>query len=274
MKKTLLAVAVALAAVNAQASVHGSATGPSDVVLTIWDQTAKESYSLDLGISQADILANGFTSASFASSTVFQAFVTGEKNASTDVIVYSVNSADNNTSDAYYGLAVTQAQTNVATAITNLQTKINSDTASSNAAQKLDSFFSFVGTGENVAKINNGGTGNDALGVSGQTWFAANNASATLQTQFGGLSTTTSDIVKANLSANYFYEAYSDTLNASVAQYAGSWGLDLANGSLTFTPAATLVTPVNAAPSSVPVPGAAWMMLTGLVGLVAAKRRK
>jgi hypothetical protein len=280
MNKTLLAAAVAgLSMVaassayalgsNPNAPITSSATTGSSLVFSVLDITANTSYSQILEVagtnkSSSLPLDTFLTSNSFATLTLgstnwtsFSTTVTW----GTDQVVYEVQAASNGIANPSFGFATTvSTQADNATSIpannaevlTALEAQFKAPGDVQGLASKVDSYLGFVKGGLGAKTT----SGNDAAAISAATnsWNASQ-----LGSNVGGTLPTGEDAqILVGQSAAFFFD------NASSAKVLGSWNFTGQTGVLSYTPAV----------AAVPVPAAAWMMLSGLVGLLSFRRNK
>ena len=240
-----------------------SATGGSDLILTVWDQTAQTSFSADLGVSNDSFLANDLTSASLSygyNSTTDAAWSNFEsKYVSTDVVVYSVVAANGTSSTSGYGLLTTASPTDT-TASTDLGF-YKSATALNTPLGKVSTFDQAFNT-----MLTNGGntgdaaTANTASTISQDTGYAG---SAIYGNQIAlSLGKVTSINNAVGTSADFF--RLTTTALGGPTELAGVWNFNMTSSAATLTYTT----------SAVPLPATAWMFLSGAMGVLAVKRRK
>lgn len=254
--KSLAVGAMALAATGAQATIKaGATTQPTELVFNLWNPTNEVSYALDLGIIHNDFLDTKTQAKSWAiESTAFTAFLNATQ--ADQPLYYNIASANGFIGSLaaidHYGVLRTSNDTNIA---------------------KVDT----PQIGNMIGKINNRATNlNGQLGVSG----------GDINNNFDSFST------KAD--AGYFENVWGDSMSNSTGfgtigsegegntlgfywqnfefaskgltgiEFLGDWtfaiDFDSQTAKLDFAP--------------VPVPAAVWLFGTGLVGLLAGKRRK
>lgn len=261
MKKSLLALAVSLAAVNAHAywdtgvdTVNKSNPNDGELMLTIWDPVAQQSYSQDLGV-RYSALQNGSalngqvinldpTALSIFGSTVNQSAV--------DWALVAANShVKNGTTNAYAGAGfIITAATGVtppnptASTVSTGWNGLNNYSVATNMNNPAVTGLQVVsGSGANGSDVPNG------YQTFGDSYFATR-AFQTFATGNGSL-----DLW------NYKYNNAGGT--QSVVLDLGTVSLDFGAKTLTLgsTPA-------------VPVPGAIWLMGSALAGLGTIARRR
>lgn len=276
MNIKLLAVAIAglsLAAGVAQASgsnannpVLTTAANGSDLVLSVWDVTAKTSYALNLGVTQNAFLATPAFATETLSSANWGTFV-GSINAG-DTVNYQVESAAKTVSNTGFGLTVTESlQSDNALAsqyatttdvVNSFATSFATNGAVQNYATKLDSYLGVFKTGI-------GATAADDFATSSNSWYVGAASSALGLHVSGGLPTSDLATVALGQNANFFF-ATGPANTALTDAWLGAWNLSQ-NGTLSFTAAPPVV-------SSVPLPATAWMMISGLMGFLSLNQRK
>lgn len=286
MKLNKLALAIAgatmLATGVAEARIEGVSTATtftgSELVLNVWDQTSESSYSLDLGVFQYEIYANPSAVRSWTLNDAnFGSFLGSQ--AAGDTVVYNVASGASQKSAssvlvtegpfagqtkkaaslANWGLLTTLNQTHT---LADFQTQLNTATKIGNA----------ISSGVQSTIVNvNGATGQSDLSIStdvdvslfatvGAPGYAGTGYGSNLNNTLGNLSNAAA--IGESLA---FVNAYSNSTGSSnlYRQFDNVWTLKVENGVGTLTYAA-----------AVPVPAAAWMFLSGVMGMLAATRRK
>lgn len=295
LNKKLLAAAVAglsmLAASSAQASPNNNPNKPelssnaasgSDLLLTVWDQNTNTSYNQILEVNgssstsargQVNFLANNSFPTESLSGSHWSSFYNSIS--AGDTVTYSVESAyktatsqtinpgfttteadqASNGSGAYANSAAVLAGLNGIVAGTSGISNIQSYSAT------LDNYFNLVQTGLGTTSS----SGNDAYS-SGSGTSLAWDASVLGYNVGGNLGINDKIGVAVGQAADFYYATNNGTTGA--ASVLGQWDLSINGsgvGSLTYT--ANTV-------SAVPVPAAAWMMLSGLMGVLSVTRRK
>ncbi|MBI3774214.1 MAG: hypothetical protein HY273_01435 [Gammaproteobacteria bacterium] len=264
--KAIVALAVLGAASQAHAAVLGGASGNGELYLSVWDDTAKVSYTKDLGMTMDAFIASGntlgySTSYSFGSDANWTSFLSQVGGVSNANLQWTINAADTTgtgtslrfltTSNA--GVAALQATTNSAMSTGfkgNINTFIDAvnltgthatqaDGSSVNAA--ADAVNAYEGTlmGNTFGGKTTGGWSTSAYGLSSSLEFFSLSPSSTSS---GGKAV-----------VNQFGDLASSTM--------GKWTID-PTGTATYTV------------SAVPVPAALWLLGSAMVGLVGVARRK
>ena len=248
LKALAAALAVVVTAPVFASAIPNTITGDGGLFLSAWDPTANAglgtSYTLNLGLRQSTF--NGNTNYSFApdaNMTSFLSLVTAGN------VVWNVVAGDATGGTAagalnYYvtgavapisSTTPSNSQLNNATAIDNYINLVNIDLASSNSV-------AHASLGANDYEY--AGSGQFGNKLAGKTPYSNTGAlgDSLLFTQF--TSSSTSNLAKA-----------------IVTPFAGNWSLS-SNGALTYNV------------SAVPVPAAAWLFASGLVGMIGVARRK
>ena len=256
--KTLVA-AVALAGMgsvaNAAINPGYSATAPlgSELFVTVFDPSALTSYALDLGIFHNTFVDTNTTSRSInlATDVNFTQFL-----GQTD-LRYTVESVYRNFAGVedlpYFGLLTT---------------------TSSSEAQLRNQVPAFVDLSARADVVSTMSLNLNSDARQGQTNFAANNSAVSIVGDIGyynnatwgdnmGNSGFTTSATVGNSIAFYFLNTSDVDYDTTILRNLGSWNLSTA-GMLTYTSNATVV----------PVPAAAWLFGSGLLGLVGVARRK
>lgn len=257
----ILAKSVAVAAIamsmtgvaEARIQAIGDATADgSELLLNVVNYTAQNSYTLDLGVTIAQFLANPSQSFSYAlNDNNFQSFATAVK--AGDNVAWGVAGGhgllNEPTDTAIFGFYTTSVVPNPAT--------IDPDAAQiGNTMGKWDGLVSFIQTQD--ANSNNLSTFR-TVGQAGYTAVYGNDFQTALPFVAQGQLGAALAFVHEKVNADDF-----DTGELEV--FAGSWKLDLTGntGSLTYA----------AATSAVPLPGAVWMFGAALMGMLGVGRRK
>lgn len=253
--KILLASIAMVASANASAAILSPlyAGGLSETVFSIWDPTTNQSYSQDMGTTWQtfrDNLSNNAFSMSYTIS---------------DTSLYNTAIGASNPSDLLWNVSVANSQNADYSnfedfgviGTSNLGNAINT-AALNQAISKHDQYATALrGT---TSPVNNDPALNDAyFGTIDNGGYAGSNFiwGTSWATNF---STNNSATFGTDLDF-YYWKTGGFSLDATVSQAVGSWSFD----------GTTLA---YAAPSTVPVPAAAWLMASGLIGLVGVARRK
>lgn len=254
MKKTLLALAVSLAAASGAHAAwdNGSVDGffgNGELLLAVWDVNTghKVSVAQDLGDRFTDFESN-LTNTSFSKSytlnaSAFSVFATSNA-ADLRYSVIAISNGQFNTIPSQ--VMVTTNAANPAPNSSDIGNVINASVATATKVNKADQDYS-----TNKAVIGTPGT-NDWLGdssVYGPT-FTAQSFPFNITAAIG-----------QSLS---FYEFNSPDLSGVAdVKAVGQWSINMATGTLNYATTPT-----------VPVPGAAWLMGSALVGLGSIARRR
>lgn len=261
MKIKLLVAAIAIASsANVSAAILSpiEAFGQSEAVFSIWDPTVNQSYAIDLGTTWQtfrDNLSNTSYSVSYAIDTsagsVYNQALGGSAAAN---LIWNVSVADSQLASFSnfedFGVIGT-SNTGVALNQSALDQAINNHQAYANNLRGATPVVN------NDAALNDEyfGTIANAGYSGGQDWNTSYGTGAINNTaKFG----TDLDF--------YYWQTSGFNPAPGVTKAAGSWSFD---GS-TLAYGAAPVPPV----SSVPVPAAAWLFGSGLIGLVGVSRRK
>ncbi|MBS3953726.1 MAG: VPLPA-CTERM sorting domain-containing protein [Methylomicrobium sp.] len=262
--KSLAVGAMALAATGAQARVaspalSGFESDPlgSELFLSVYNAEGQISYALDLGIRTKEFDPTKPLSFNI-SSNAFLSFMAGTSAGQS--VVYSVVGANTFFSDLpdldYVGLFVTSKGQPVLPDFNGL------NTSSTLVAEYINQLNSRSGqlTGTNQ-QTGSKAVNLDSFSTPGTPAYYPVNWGSNLGNTFGS-----SVAVSAGEAAEFWWlsQPFDESLGDHVptATLLGSWNFNIAgnSASLEFAP--------------VPVPAAVWLFGTGLMGLLAAKRRK
>jgi hypothetical protein len=270
MKMKTLAAAIAFAAAGtANASIDLANTGDGSLVLTAWDNVAQESYIRDLGMNLSQFQAAAVTpdaglTQMFAADPVFSSLF-GNNTASN--IFWNITAADGTGTGNQRQLLGTAALGTLTTAIS-----VSSDGVANVANNIFTPFF------------------NNANNQTGPDGFSCSTRASCISTDTGDLQYAGDSSWGGNWgngAAGWqnagtlgqslgFYSA--NTLSAGLGfnqatkvRFENAYGL----ASLTLAAVGAVTYSIAGAPvSTVPVPAAAWLMGSGLLGLVGVARRR
>lgn len=252
MKKAI-AVAVAMAAASGAnaAWVSGTSSNPAgELILTVWDATQEKAFSQDLGILTRDAMAGNITD---GYTVTLDAGGLAHLGAGAS-IQWNIAGAD----QTYANYDATTDRLNGGIYLTNsgAAPSVVLDPLSTTAAN-IDFYFA---TYDN--QIMAGAAGADPVVLSSGNGAHAGEGNIWGSSMGGFISnvgmTSTSGIDQQTLEAWMFNGLFSDF--SGVVEKSGKWTLDFSKGELVY--------------SAVPVPAAAWLFGSALIGLAAVGRRR
>ena len=274
LKKLVVALALTAAAGQASAAVVPASTGDGDLFLTAWDPVANMSYSRDLGVDLNTFLANGSSSAgmtsTFAGDSLFQ---TSFANSTASNIKWNIVAGDNVLSGGQFGYTTDALRILTTSTVAPGTGFIFKNSSLTGATNNINAFQGYQVN--NPLPVGTGCGTNPSCVITNPTdpGFGGN---STWGNNFGG-NGTPSNVGTGFGSSLYFYyltgSGSSSTIgagsNAIQTAFAnatgdGMWSLS-ANGTATYAIPGV---------SAVPVPAAAWLFGSGLLGLVGIARRK
>lgn len=269
MKIKTLAAAIAFAAAgSANAAIELSNTGNSSLVLSVWDNVAQESYIRDLGYNMLDFIPSAVTPATglsinFSADPVFSSLF-GNNNAAD--IFWNVTAADAAGTGATLGRQIISTATLGADA----SSFSVSNTGITNAANVFTTFFNTANTqpspdsttcatSASCYSTDAGDlqyTGDTSWGPSWAQLLTSLNSAGNLGDSLGFYSFVTNTGLGFSQADKARFENASGLASFTLA----------ADGSMSYSIAGEV-------PSAVPVPAAAWLLGSGLMGLVGVARR-
>jgi hypothetical protein len=262
MKIKTLAVALALAAVgtSAHAAINPgySATAPlgSEMFVTVFDPSAQISYSLDLGIYHNNFIdTNTAGPVNLALDPNFSQFVGQTDLRFTVESVYRIMS---DIPDLPYFGVLTTTSTSEATILAQVP-----DFAALNARQDKISTWALnlnADAGMGASNAVNDLQNNSEVSVIGDIGYYGNPIWGDTMGNSGFVTSSTVGTAIAFYAMRTSDQDYDTTVLTNM----GSWNLSTA-GMLTYTAAGV---------NPVPVPAAAWLFGSGLLGLIGVARRK
>lgn len=250
-KKLAIAAAVALASTGANAAWESGGTGSSanainaELVLTVYNVDTQRSFTQDLGVTTLQFMQNAAGSQNFNLSAEGLSFI-GSGN-----IRYSV--AGNHSSAlqgldnfGYYFTSNQAPQVNESQTFANFQTQFQAFARYENALGDADA-----------------GTADDPVFFLDGQFYAG--SGATWGTQLNSLTANIGSGVDATAGDGEALMAWTigmqqDVVGTNVKQNAATWLLDTSTGTLAY--------------SEVPVPAAAWLFGSALLGMAGAARRR
>lgn len=256
MKLKLIAAAVLFAvAGQASASIQNGNSGNGELFLSVYDTSTLTSYTRDLGITITDFIGMGNTTNQFfaANSMLTSNFNLGSSNVRWNVAALDITGS---------GLGGMRFLSTTNASLTTVKTTTNS--AATGGMKNVDNYVNAVnGSIETNTAVNSSYVNTSANGLA---YFDAGFRKDWL----GNAKFDSTALVGQSL--GFFYITPSNLAGLSrvaATQFAGTagnaaWTLG-ANGDLDYK---------VAAPAAVPVPAAAWLLGSGLLGLVGVARRK
>jgi hypothetical protein len=253
LKKVTAAVIVAVSAGSTEAAIVDGITQPSELFVNVWDETAQQSYALDLGITTAQFLANPTQTLSFnlAGDANYTSFLTPQSPLMFNVAGFSLVLNDLPDIPGYGALITSNGDVAGSTSGWS-QAQVD------NAGNKISVHIGGLNAVESNATANGAGNGSGIAGpTSGDAYFGAN----TWLTNLGG-GLPFNNTAGVDTPLGFWQLGTSDGSDAVATPFDGSWTLS-SNGTLTYS-----------AVSAVPVPAAVWLFGSGLVGMIGVARRK
>lgn len=255
MKLKLIAAAALFAvAGQASASIANGTSGNGELFLSVYDTSTLTSYTRDLGITMNDFIASGnTTNLSFAANSLLTSNIT----LSNSTVRWNVAALDvtGYGKDGFRFLSTTNAS------LATVKTTTNS--AATGGMAGVDNYVKAVDASIDNIAVNSSYVNTSANGLA---YFDAGFRKDWL----GNAKFDSTALVGQSLGFFYITPSSSAGLSKVLAtQFAGTagnaaWTLG-ANGDLSYK---------VAAPAAVPVPAAAWLLGSGLLGLVGVARRK
>lgn len=276
MKKiTTLAAAIAFAAAgSANAAITLSNTGNSSLVLSVWDNVAQESYIRDLGYNMLDFIPSAVTPATgmtvnFSADPVFSSLF-GNNNAAD--IFWNVTAADAAGTGATLGRQIISTASLGADA----GSFSISNTGITNSANQFTTFFNNANNQPSPDSTTCGTSVSCFSTDSGDLQFAGIKSGLPIWgASWGGLSGTLNSTGNLGDSLGFYSFVTNTGLGFSQgdkARFENASGLAsftlAADGSMIYSIAGDVVVP-----PAVPIPAAAWLLGSGLMGLVGVARR-
>jgi len=257
--------AMALVATGAQARIAGvKLTGfendprGSELFLSVYNPDAQISYAMDLGIRHADFLDNPQAMNHSINTDAFSQFMAATSPG--DRVIYNIASAHNSFVDFdsvnYLGILMTSKNEIAVGPFGGFSE------SSTTLDQHIDQLNARSGelTGTNQ-QVGDKAVNLDSYSAPGQSGYFPTTWGSNIGNSFSGNLSSS-----AGESTGFWWWGFDMDPNTfeltEKAVYLGDWNFSIENGSASL----------NFAP--VPVPAAVWFFGTGLMGLIAAKRRK
>jgi hypothetical protein len=255
--------------------------GSTDLILSVWDPTSQTSMAIDLGENISQFATDASGTITYNLDSTFQSWVNTASNGNTangplgaagDNLVFNL-AASTTASNGHSAGNQSEALVSYLYGTTNT---FGADLNATNLGGWVGAIQGYIGT------ISTAPGASELVASSSQTYFNSPEASwgigeGTIKTT-GTLSTTTTSLSTFNASNPQSLNALSATIlqnpiigtikpNTVDIQtlFTGYFSLNTANDTLVWTPAAT---------SAVPVPGAVWLFLGGLMTMLGFRKNK
>lgn len=253
-----LVVAMALAAGSANAAIDTATSGNGELYFTIWDSTSQKAYTKDLGIKMNDFQpGHGSETFSLVGDTFWAGFLSTANLATT---LWMVGANDSTGGTAVGAARYLSTSDNITATTKQFNGTLNQFAAADSFLLGVNGFGTHISQA-NGSSLTAAADGNSYPGgvFNMDTWAnkakfsAAGEPSSSLN--FYALTTTSTNSVAA----------------ASITQFQGApsqvatWEVNVGTNTLSFN---------GVQPEIVPIPAAAWLLGSALLGLVGVGRRQ
>lgn len=279
--KLLAATAVMVVAGQASAAITlGSTQGGSSLFLSVWDSVTNESYTRNLGSNLNDWLPNSITTLP-NDGNIAGTPVTGTKTPSSGLTLsfagdalFASTFSNNSAANIQWNIVAYDNQASLATGLSRVVTTVNGTPGTTNAGVGNVGFGATNYLNTLIAQTTIGGVDNSvvvtdpsSLAFAGHgNWGDGLNGGLNGSSSGSGFGSTLD-----------FYYLARTVISGSASTLATNVQFGNSAGFATWTLAAdgtATYSLAGEAPSEVPVPAAAWLMASGLIGFVGAARRR